>query len=64
MTFCIGVGFGEGSDVVLGPVDMAVDDVVFTEFVGAACLAGECSTLSFVYEVARDGKLCWRGGWC
>ena len=46
-TFRIGVGFGEGSDVVLGPGDMSVDDVVFTEFVCAVCLAVECLGLSF-----------------
>ena len=63
-SFRIGVGFGKGSDVVLSPGDMGVDDVVFTEFVGAACLASECSALSFVFEVARHGRLCWHGGQC
>ena len=62
--FRFGVGFGEGSDVVRGPGDMGVNDVVFTEFVGAACLVGKCMALSFVFEVARHGRLCWHGGQC
>ena len=42
---------------------MSVDDVVFTEFLCAACLVGECSELRFVLESVRHVRLRWHGGW-
>ena len=60
-TFQRGVGFGEGSKVVLGPGDVGVSDVVFGEFVGTACLVGECSALSLFLKVLGM-KVCDGGG--